>query len=217
MSLIKHTIVGLAAALAATSTLSAQTTTDTGFQITKIVPELVTSPDLTFTGGPTGKSKGKSRSFLAVEVAFDWQPREKTPAFLDEVTLNYYILLNNKGSDPLNPQAETLLTGSVTHVMVPQQKDLKSVIYISPRSLEKFFGGKLPATLKAMMLDAGVTITRGGELVAQASWQSDLRNKTPWWTSRQPTAGHLLNKNETPFAPLVWDYYEEIKPSGAKQ
>jgi hypothetical protein len=30
------------------------------------------------------------------------------------------------------------------------------------------------------------------------------------------TPGYVLNKNETPFAPLVWDYYEAIKtrPAG---
>jgi hypothetical protein len=26
-------------------------------------------------------------------------------------------------------------------------------------------------------------------------------------------AGFLLNKNETPFAPLYWDRYEQIKPA----
>lgn len=214
--MIKQSITGFVTAIIVTSALSAQTA-DTGFQITKITPELVTSADFSFTGGPTGKSKGKSKGFLAVETAFDWQPREKKPAYLDELTLNYYILLNNKGVDPENPQAETLLTGSVTHVSIPQEKDLKSVVYVSPRTLEKFFGGKLPATLKSMVRDAGVTITRGGEVVAQGSWQSDIRNKTPWWSALQATPGHLLNKSETPFAPVVWDYYEEIKPTGATQ
>ena len=27
-------------------------------------------------------------------------------------------------------------------------------------------------------------------------------------------AGFTLNKNETPFAPLYWDRYEQIKPAG---
>jgi hypothetical protein len=32
----------------------------------------------------------------------------------------------------------------------------------------------------------------------------------------QQVNGYVLNKNETPFAPLVWDYYEAIKarPAG---
>ncbi len=217
--MIKHTIAGLTTAIALAASLGAQTQ-NTGFEITKITPELVQSPAISFTGGPTGKSKGKSKGFLAVETAFDWQPKEKKPAFLDELTVNYYILLANKGADPENPQAETLLTGSVTHVSIPQEKDLKSVIYVSPRTLEKFFAGKMPATFANLLKDVGVTITRGGEVVAQGSWKSDIRHKTPWWESSTPpmtpTPGLLLNKNQTPFAPLVWDYYEEVKPTGTK-
>ena len=30
----------------------------------------------------------------------------------------------------------------------------------------------------------------------------------------QQVPGLLLNKNETPFAPLYWDRYEQIKPPG---
>ncbi len=200
--------IGLALGIVATAVAQAPST---GFEILKITPELITTPDVNFSGGPTGKAKGKGRNFLAVETAFSWQPREAKPAYLDEITVNYYILLNNKGADPENPQAETLLTGSVTHVTIPQEKDLKSVIYVSPRTLEKQFNGKLPATIGNIVRDAGVTITRGGEVVAQGSWKSDIRNKTPWWSALTPTSGLLLNKNQAPFAPLVWDYYEEIK------
>lgn len=183
------------------------------FNIAKITPDMVTTPDYSISYGPKGKRVSKNKDWLEVEVSFDWLPRDKRPEFLDELTINYYILLNNK--DRENPQG-TLLTGSVTHVAIPQSKGLNSVMYVSPRTLERFFAGKIPATGRAAVQDIGVTITRQGQLVAQSSQIADIRNKTPWWTAMQPTTGYVLNKSETPFAPLVWDYYEAIKarPAG---
>ena len=207
---MKSPLAHIAISLALVSATAIAQKAPTGFEVVKITPELIRTPDVSFSGGPTGR-KGKGQNFLSVEVAFSWLPRETKPAYLDEVTVNYFILLDNKGANPDSPQAETLLTGSVTHVSMPQDKDLKSVMYVSPRTLEKLFNGKLPSTINGIVKDAGVTITRGGEVVAQGSWKSDIRNKTPWWTPLTPTAGYLLNKNQTPFAPLVWEYYEEIK------
>lgn len=175
------------------------------FKINKITPDFTTTPEYNFSYGPKNKRVAKNKDFLEVEVNFDWQPREKKPEFLDELTFNYYILLNNKSRE--NPQ-ETLLTGTVTHVAIPQAKALNSVMYVSPRTLERFFGGKVPSTVAAAVVDVGVTITKQGQLVAEASW----KGRGQWWTSYQQVSGYVLNKSETPFAPLAWDYYEAIKP-----
>ena len=55
--------------------------------------------------------------------------------------------------------------------------------------------------------DHPVTITKQGQLVAEGSW----KGKGQWWSTMQQVNGYVLNKNETPFAPLAWDYYEAIK------
>jgi hypothetical protein len=183
---------------------------NTEFKITKITPDLVTTPEYNFSFGPKGKKVAKNKNFLEVEVSFDWQPRAAKPEFLDELTFNYYILLNNK--DRENPQG-TLLVGSVTHVAIPQSKALNSVMYVSPRTLERFFAGKVPGTAAAAITDVGVTITKQGQLVADFSW----KGKGQWWSSMQQVPGYVLNKNETPFAPLAWDYYEAIKARPAGQ
>lgn len=181
------------------------------FQIGKITPDMVTTPEYNVSFGPKNKKVQKNKDWLEVEVSFDWQPREKKPEFLDELTFNYYILLNDKNRE--NPQG-TLLTGSVTHVAIPQAKAMNSVMYVSPRTLERFFGGKSPSTASAAVVDVGVTITKPGVAtsLASASW----KGKGEWWGPMTATAGYVLNKNETPFAPLVWDYYEAIKarPAG---
>jgi hypothetical protein len=195
--------------LLAAATAAAQQRPATDFNIAKIAPDLVTTPDYNFSYGPKSKKVAKNKDFLEVEVSFDWQPRQKTPEFLDELTVNYYILLNNKSRE--NPQG-TLLTGSVTHVAIPQAKGLNSVMYVSPRTLERFFGGKSPTSASSAVVDVGVTITQQGQLVAESSW----KGKGAWWATLPQVGGYVLNKNETPFAPLAWDYYEAIKgrPAG---
>ena len=49
--------------------------------------------------------------------------------------------------------------------------------------------------------------SRQGQIVAE----KDLKGTGEWWTQFQQINGYLLNKNETPFAPLYWDYYEPVK------
>lgn len=202
---MKHSPVILLclAAAVAPLRLSAQQP-NTEFKITTITPSFVTTPEYSINFGPKNKRVSKNKNFLEVEVNFDWQPRARTPEFLDELTLNYYILLKNESRE--NPKG-TLLTGSVTHVAIPQQKALNSVMFVSPRTLERFFSGKIPTTVDGAVVDVGVTITAQGQLVAEASW----KGKGQWWTGFQQVGGYVLNKNETPFAPLVWDYYEAIK------
>ena len=179
------------------------------FQILKITPDLATTPEYNFSYGPKNKKVQKNKDWLEVEVSFEWQPRDQKPEFLDELTFNYFILLNNKSRE--NPGG-TLLTGTVTHVAIPQAKGLNSVMYVSPRTLERFFEGKIPSTASSAITDVGVIITKQGQTVAEASW----KGRGQWWSALQQVNGYVLNKNETPFAPLAWDYYEAIKarPAG---
>lgn len=182
---------------------------NTEFQINAITPDLVTTPEYSINYGPKNKKVSKNKDFVELEVSFDWQPKAKEPKFLDDLTINYYVLLDNKSRE--NPKG-TLLVGSVTHTAIPQAKGMNSVMYISPRTLERFFEGKSPSTVQSAIVDVGVTITQQGQLVAEKSW----KGKGQWWSSLQQVNGYVLNKSETPFAPLAWDYYEAIKarPAG---
>jgi hypothetical protein len=40
------------------------------------------------------------------------------------------------------------------------------------------------------------------------------RGPAKWYSALPQSPGLLLNKNETPFAPLYWDRYEQVKTSG---
>ncbi|MCE9541917.1 MAG: hypothetical protein K8R38_00100 [Verrucomicrobia bacterium] len=176
---------------------------NTEFAITKIEPQIVTTPAISYSGATQKASRPKN--WMEVEVTFTWVPRTPTEKFSVDVTINYYVLLSNKGV--AFPQG-ALLTGQVTHTSLPaKQSDLKTVMYLSPRSMERFFDGKIPASAASAIVDIGVTITHQGQVVAEKS----LKGTGQWWPQYQQTAGYLLNKTETPFAPLNSDYYEAVK------
>ena len=186
--------------------LSLHSQNATGFVISKIEPAIVTTPTISYSGATQKPSRPKS--WMEIEVTFGWHPTTPlNPAekYADDIVLDYYVLLSNKSA--LSPQG-TLLTGQVTHTSVPaMQNDLKSVMYVSPRTLERLFDGKIPSSTSSAIVDIGVTISRQGQLVAQKS----LKSAGVWWPQYQKTSGYLLSKNETPFASLNPDYYEAVK------
>ncbi len=115
-----------------------------------------------------------------------------------ELTFRYFVLLaNNK-----------LLTGEVTHVDVVGGQELFSVMYVAPRSLALLLGNRAfnsadITNIEIQMLKPGV----GAPLAVRM-----FKPGQPLSTSTfQQIPGLLLNKSQTPFAPLYWDRYEAIK------
>lgn len=159
------------------------------FQIVKITKNLITAPQITYDGAQQYRSNERDR-WLEVEVEF-----AATPAWTDELTMKYFILLNGK-----------LLTGEVTHVNVPADRELRSVMYVAPRTLARFAGNR-PLTLSTVQ-NVAVQLLQGGAVKSEASLE---RAAPRWYAATPPINGLVLNKNETPFAPLYWDRYEQIK------
>lgn len=195
-----HLLTTFACLIGLATPLTAQVNSE--FQITKIEPSMPLTPAFSFNGTQKITTPKK---WLEVEISFTWKPRLATDKYSDDLLFSYYVLLANRSS--ATPQG-TLLTGQVTHTSVPaNQADLKSVMYVSPRTLEHFFDGKIPPSKDSAIVDIGVTISKQGQVVASKS----LKGSGDWWPQYQQTPGLLLNKNETPFAPLYWDYYEAVK------
>lgn len=159
-----------------------------GYSIKQVAPALVRSPDYTITGSP---HTSRPENWLEVEVTF-----EADVEWTDELTFKYYILVGGK-----------CLTGEVTHVTIPKGRDLHSVMYISPRALLRVLNGK-QAQLTSIE-NVGVQILKQGALVDTKSAKPTPQPQ--WWQNMQQTPGLVLNKAETPFAPLFWDRYEAIK------
>ena len=159
------------------------------FQLTKITKNLVTTPQFSYTGAQQYPTNQRDR-WLDVEVEFN-----AAPEFTDELTLKYFIMVNGK-----------LLTGEVTHVNVAAGRDRRSVMYVSPGALLRFTRNQ-PVTPNAIQ-NVAVQISQKGAIKDELSF-----NRAPgqWFAGLSAVSGLVLNKNETPFAPLYWDRYEQIK------
>jgi hypothetical protein len=181
----------------------AQVEPNTEFQIKSVDLEFQDTPGL--SGGYQKRGSNKAGKWLEVEVTFDWQPRDREVKYIDDVTINYFVLLSNKNRE--NPQG-TMLSGSVEHVDVAPGRGLKSVMFVAPRSMERLFDGRVPGTARQAVEGVGVTISSGGQEVAQYS----TAGKGAWWTELEQVGDRLLTKVQTPFVHLAWDYHEPVNP-----
>ena len=165
---------------------SAQTPVGPGaVKLGKVALEVVKTPEFNITGGPQKRSK--AGQWLEVEVEFDTKPED-----IDELTFKFTILVEKR-----------LLDGEVTHINIPKGREHYSVMYVSPRSLEKLTGGK-PLT-GASIENVWVEVSKQGQILDKASHKPGVPPNLPHLT------GMVLNKDETPFAPLFYDRYEAIK------
>ena len=162
------------------------------YEIKRISPAVILTPTYSYNLGPQ-HTTGQAQQWLEVEVNF-----ESNVDWTDELTVRYYILIDN-----------TCLTGEVTHIDIPRARDLYSVMYVAPRTLQRIVNGK--QLTSEDIQDVGVQIVSKGQVLTTKSF------KTPgdqqWWQSLQQVAGEVMNKNQTPFAPILWDRYEQIKPT----
>lgn len=167
-----------------------QVRSSTEFQLTKITKNLVSTPQFAYTGAQQYPTNQRDR-WLEVEVEFT-----AAPEFTDEITFKYFILLNGR-----------LLTGEVTHINVAAGRESRSVMYLSPRTLARFMGNR--AITPNAVENIAVQIVQQGEIKSELSL---ARGPAQWYAAMPQVSGFVLNKNETPFAPLYWDRYEQIKP-----
>jgi len=159
------------------------------FQILKITKNLITAPQFPYTGAQQYRSNQREL-WLEVETTF-----ASTPLFTDELTFKYFILLSGK-----------VLSGEVTHVNIPAGRDNRSVMYVPPRGLARLMNNQVVTV--AAVQNVAVQILQDGTVKAQSSLPSASAN---WFVALPRISGFLLNKNETPFAALYWDRYEQIK------
>jgi len=159
------------------------------FQLLRIAPNFISSPQFTYTGAQQYVADLRER-WLEVEVTL-----AAAPEFSDELTVKYFILFNGK-----------LLTGEVTHTNIPAGRENRSVIYVTPKTLQRLMLGRT-VTNAALQ---NITV----QLLQQRGIKDEMtltRAPAQWYAAMPQTAGLTLNKNETPFAPLYWDRYLQIK------
>jgi hypothetical protein len=191
MKLILRMIVAMSLLLLGHSG-EAQTRPAADFQLTRITKNLISAPQFSYTGAQQYATNQRDR-WLEVEVEFT-----AAPDFTDELTFKYFILFNGK-----------LLTGEVTHINVPAGRENRSVMYVSPRTLARFMGRS--TVTPAAVQNIAVQIVQQGAIKDELSLS---RTQPQWYAGLPHVSGFVLNKNETPFAPLYWDRYEQIKTPG---
>lgn len=179
----------LAALSVATSTAPAQVPVAVGprnFKIEKIQPSVLSTPEFTFRG--TADKRAEYLKWFEIEVEFAVDGVE----LVDELTLEYLVSINGK-----------LCPGEVTHVNVPKGKARFSVMYISPRNLDRLTGGK---QLNQGMIDnIWVTISKQGQRLAEKAMVNKAVPNLPRITDM------LSTKSDTPFHVLWWDRYEAVR------
>ncbi len=136
----------------------------------------------------------RAQKWMQVEVTF-----EAKPDFTEELVFNYYIYFTKR-----------LFVGQVHHVTIQKGRDLHSVAYISPKAIADILRGKqlTPSDVE----NVSVTITKPGIAapLASKSWKP---SQGEWWATMKQENGYVVDKSQTPFAPLSWDYYEALKPA----
>lgn len=172
------------------------------------------TPDFTLKGGTTDK-KFRPKDWIEIEPKFKTaRPQgaaSKKAEVIPELTFKYYVYLNSSIKENAR-----ILTGEVVHVNVPINEESFSVMYISPSTVLRVTGK--PEGNPQLVVAYAVEVTSGGNVVGIFSKSSAGTSTNPadkkWWES--PNAppkedGGLLNKVQSPFAPLWADYYADIK------
>lgn len=169
----------------------AQTDLPNEFSLTKVTRNLITAPQFSYSGAEQFQADQR-QAWLQIEAEFTARP-----VFTSELTVKYFILV-----------AGRLITGEVTHVNISAGSEVRSVMYVPPAALAHLNNNR-PLTI-ASIQNVAVQIVQGGTAKSE---MSATRAPAGWFAKLTPLFGFVLNKNETPFAPLYWDRYAQIKPS----
>jgi hypothetical protein len=163
-------------------------------EIKDITAEAVQTPEFDFSGDDRRSTPG---DWLVVEVEFD------IGADAETVSVKYFITLRGEMQ-----QAGQYLTGEVTHINVFEGRGKFSSIYIAPNTVKRFNGGD--DFQSNDIFNVGVEISVNGRPAAVGSVERGGNER--WWLEGAPISGQTLRKDQTPFAPLYWDRYEQIQP-----
>jgi hypothetical protein len=157
-------------------------------KVGKVEVSAPSTPEYQITGGQT--KRYKTKKWIEMEVSFD------TKKLVDELTFKYTIQLEGK-----------LLDGEVTYAAIGEGKDHYAVMYVSPKAIDALTGGKelTPAAINNVWVD----VLKSGQKMAQT-----VSMKPGAIPNLPHLSGLVLNKDETPFAPLYYDRYEAIKKTG---
>jgi hypothetical protein len=157
-------------------------------KLNKIQPAVLSTPEYNVN---IPNKRSEALKWFEIEVEFEVNGVE----LVDELTFQYIVMINGK-----------LCPGEVTHVNIPKGNNRYSVMYISPRSLDRITGGK---TLNAGMIEnIWVKVSKSGQVLGETALKKVAVPNLPQITDQ------LVKKGDTPFQVLWWDRYEAVKGTG---
>ena len=156
-----------------------------------------------------GKQKNfKPKDWLEVEAKINIAGGAASKGKVCErLLVKWYIAVKN----PERASYFLLLTKDIEYMNIPYDEDLRVSVYLSPISIKRLTGTDRPG--KNSVEAVGYEVLVNGVKVAEET--SSGRFKVGWWNnpgekvSKNDTVP-LLNKNETPFRAMWWDYYAEV-------
>jgi hypothetical protein len=176
-------------------------------QAAKAVIEKPAFDDLPSPEFPGGKSKAfKPKDWLEIETKLNLslspEPASKT---CDKIIVKWYVAVKN----PEKVGTFLLITKDIEYVNVPLSEDVYCSVYLSPSSIKRLTGYDRAG--KGSVEYVGFEVLINGEKVAQET----SKGKVGWWSAASDKISRtekvpLLNKSETPFAPMWWDRYAEV-------
>jgi|SRR5678815_160686 hypothetical protein len=129
----------------------------------------------------------KLGKWIEMELSYD------TKKAVDELTFKYTVQIEGK-----------LYDGEVTYASIAEGRDHYAVMYVSPKAIDGLLKGK-PLTT-AVIDNVWVDVSKSGQKMAPTvALKGDKMPNLPH------ISGIVLNKDETPFAPLYYDRYEALK------
>ena len=150
------------------------------------------------TNAPRGRKP--AGDWGVIEVGYD-----TAPEWIDELTFQFYVLAVGEVD---GKRQLALYRTSVRYVDIERGRDHMSTVYLHPSAIKRY--GPIVA--------AGVEITSGGNVIAEASdagkslgdgwWKRDEVNKAENIAVKD---GYLLDRSRTPFALINVDDYEVIR------
>lgn len=179
------TLAALSTSVLAQGATVVQNVGSGSIKLGKVEPSFASTPEYQITGGQNKRYKlGK---WFEMEIAYD-----TLNELIPELTFKFTALAEKR-----------LFDGEVTYVNIAKGKDHYAVMYISPKALDKITGGKAltPTTIE----NVWVEVFYNGQSIGKAQFKA---GNPP---NAQRENGIVLNKSQTPFAPLFYDRYEEIK------
>ena len=176
-------------------------------QAAKVVVEKPAFDDLPSPEFAGVKNKAfKPKDWLEIEtklnISLSPEPPTKT---CDKITVKWYIAVKNAEKSG----TFLLLTKDIDYVNVPLSEDIFCSVYLSPSSIKRLTG--MDRGGKGAVEYVGFEVLINGEKVAQET----SKGKPGWWAAASDKISRsekvpLLNKTETPFAPMWWDRFAEV-------